>query len=336
MSTGLPAGSALGPAAGAAAATTAATTGAATGGIKAAITAALAPLGLSAKDLAAITAVVGAGMGGGSPPTPGSSSTSGGTSSSGTPQSGSAQGSEARAFLDQVLPAIRTNSSNTYGSGTWTKDANGQWTLNTQLNAGNQGLYDTATGKLDTFLKGLDPNQKAPTLIDDAGGKYSSGLAQTIYDRTMGMQKTGIDDERRAQQARLAEQGFVPGSEGYNREMTRWEEKLGEMRNKGSMDAQIQAAAQALAEAGFTNSARTSEFNSNQQAQAQLAQMLAGARTNATAGLKDLTTQANAPTGSPGNVQAATDSKYTADLNAYNANNQSRNDMINALMRFFL
>jgi len=332
MSTGLPAMSALGPAA--AGTAPAAATGV-LAGTKAAITSALASVGLNAKDAAAIAAVVAASQGGDPPKYPSGTGTSSGSSSSGTP-TGSSQGAEARAFLDQVLPAIRTNSSNPSGSAKWTKDANGQWTLTSELNAGNQGIYDSATGKLDTFLKGFDPSQKAPDLIDDAGGKYSKDLAQTIYDRTMGLQATSISDERRAQQARLAEQGFVPGNEGYNREMARWEEKIGELRNKSSMDAQIQAASQALAEAGFTNSSRTQGFQNSQQLQAQIAQILAGARTNATSGLKDLTTHASAPTGSPANVQAGEQARYIADLANYQSDAQRRNDMVNSIMRLFL
>lgn len=331
MSTGLPAMSALPPAA--ATAPAAASTGLISGA-KAAITSALTSVGLSAKDAAAIATVLAASQGKDPPAYPSGTSSSSGSSTGAT--TGSSQGKEARAFLDEVLPAVRTNSSNPYGSAKWTKDANGQWTLDTRLNAGNQGIYDSATGKLDKFLTEFDPSQKAPALIDDAGGKYSKDLAQTIYDRTMGMQATGISEERRAQQARLAEQGFVPGSEGYEREMTRWEEKLGEMRNKASMDSQIQAAQQALAEAGFTNSSRTQSFQNTQQLQAQIAQILAGARNNATGGLKDLTTQASAPTGSPGNVQSATDARYASDLANYQSDAQRRNDMVNSILRLFL
>lgn len=331
MSTGLPAASALGPAA--VAAPAAATGGLA--GVKAAVTAALAPLGITGADAAKIAAIAAAASSGGNAPSypTGTSSTSGTGTGTG---SATGQGAEAKAFLDQVLPSIRPDSSNAYGDAKWTKDANGKWTLTSSLNAGNQQLFDNSTTKLNALVDGIDPNKAAPTLIDSVGGQYSSDLARTIYERTMGLQKTGIEDERRAQQARLAEQGFIPGNEGYEREMARWEEKMGEMRNKASMDAQIAAASQALNEAGFTNTSRNQTFQNSQQLQAQVAQILSGARTNTTAGLNSLTTQANAPTGSPGSAQGALDSRYAADLANYQSDAQRQNDMINAIMRLFV
>lgn len=326
MSVGLPAGTAL-PAAGAATAAT--TSGLA--GIKAAITSALAPLGITGADAVKIAGLVAAATGGGGSDMP----TLGGGGGAGGATTGSSQGAEARAFLDQVLPALRPNANNSYGSSQWTKDANGNWTISTQLNPANQGIYNDATGGLAQLIAGIDPNKKAPTLLDSAGGNYSQALAQTIYDRTMGMQGLNIEAERKKMQARLAEQGFVPGNEGYKNEMARWENSLGEMSNKAAMDAQIQAASQALNEATFTNNSRTQGFKNDQELQQQLATILAGARTNTTAGLKDLLSQTSAPTGSPGSVQQAAQDKYTADLAAYQSDQAQRNDLIRAIMGLF-
>lgn len=333
MSVGLPAGSAL-PSAAAAATTAGATTGG-LAGIKAAVASALAPLGMSAKDIASVVGLVAAATGGGGGDMPQYGGGGGGGGGVTGATTGSSQGAEAKAFLDQVLPALRPNASNPYGSAQWTKDANGNWKLDTRLNSANQGLFDTSTNSLQQLLAGIDPKAKAPALIDSVRGDYSDALAKTIYNRTMGAQGDAIDAERRRMQARLAEQGFVPGNEGYEREMHRWEQSLGEMSNKAAMDAQIQAAKQSLDEANFTNTSRTQGFTNSQNLQQQLAQILAGARTNATGGLSSLTTQAQAPTGSPGNVQSSLDSKYRADLASYEADQAQRNDMIRAILGLF-
>jgi hypothetical protein len=270
---------------------------------------------------------------GGKPPAfPSGGSSGGGTGAGGT----SSQAEEAKAFLEAVLPYVRVNSTGPGGATNWTRNADGTWTNNQTLSPGNQSIYDSSTGKLNNYTQTIDPNAKAPTLIDDAGGKYSQDLAKTIYQRMAQNFAPDIEQKRRDLQNRLAEQGFVPGNEGYIREMDRFDKMVESQLIDAASQAQIQASKQGLEEADFTNRSRTQNFTNSQDLQAQLARILTGLRTNATSGLKDLTSQASAPTGNPANTTQLAQDKYTADLNAYQSNNQSRNDLIRALMQWGL
>jgi hypothetical protein len=287
------------------------------GNLKSGVTDALKGVGLNKDSIGVITAALASlnksgGSGGGSVATPG------------------AQGSEAASFLEQVLPYLRTNSTNPGASATWSRAADGTYTLNNQLTGSNKDLYDTASSKLAQFMSTIDPNAKPPALLDSAEGNYQSDLAKTIYDRTMGLQSNDIDTARKAQEARLAEQGFIVGNEGYNNEMNRWEDNLGEARNNASKDAQIQAATQALADANFTNTSRTSSFNNSQALQQQIASILAGAKNNATSALTGLTSTSAAPTGNPASTTAQ--GQLANDLSA--SKNQSNNDLIRALLNW--
>lgn len=300
-----------------------------------AITGALAKLGISGKEAATIAGLVLASAGGGKFPSypSGTSSTGGASTGTGT---GSSQGDEAAAFLNKVLPYVRPNSTNPTGSSQWVQGPDGKWTLNTALNDANKSIYDPATSKFSTFVNGIDPNQKAPDLIDDAGGKYSQALADKIYERTARNFKPQFDAQRRELQNLLSQKGMEPGSEGWKTEMDRFEKQMDDQIRQASMDAQIQAATQGLNEADFTNKSRTQGLKNSQDIQAQIASILAGVRNNSTAGLKDLTSQANAPTGSPGNVQSAQDSKYAADVASFQSRNQTQNDLLNALLKWGL
>lgn len=312
--------------------------------------------------------------------------------SAGNPgQSGQQQADAAKQFLEAVMPYVRTNSVNPTGSSTWSRGADGSYTLNSQLNPANQQIYDDATSKLSALTSGLNPNAQAPalldsagpaptlqragaapTLLDSVGGQYQSDLAQAIFDRTMSVQRNTIESQKRALEARLAEQGFFPGQEGYEIAMNQFQDNLLEAQNLAGKDAQIRAAEQALSEgkftndsrlagydaslrglnlnnnasqqefddalagATFTNNSRTQGFKNQQDLQAQLAQILAGTRANATAGMKDLVSSSSAPTGVPANTVAAAGQQYTADLANYVNDNAARNDLIRALMSWGL
>jgi hypothetical protein len=247
-----------------------------------------------------------------------------------------AQSAEAKAFLEAVMPYIRNNASNPTGSANWTRNPDGSFNLDTKLNDANKAIYDPATAKLGQFIGGVNPNEQAPTLLDGSSGTYQQQLADTIFQRTWGTQANDIDEQRRKMEARLVEQGFVPGNEGYLREMNRFEDNLGELRQKVASDAQITAARQGLDEAKFTNESRTQGFKNTQELRAQIANLLAGARTNATAGLDKLITSSSAPTGTPGNAATNAQNQWTADLAAYQSKNQRNNDIIRALMQWGL
>lgn len=193
-----------------------------------------------------------------------------------------------------------------------------------------QGRWDQIQTMLDQTLTGMDPNASVD-LIDNAGGLYSDELADAIYRRTTRLTQPQMDLQRTALEDRLAERGFQVGNEGYNTEMSRFQREYDSSLNDAADRAQIQAATQALREAGFTNTARLGEFQANQNARSQLAQLLAGYERQMMAGLQGNQSQMSAP-GLPGiDVLGAYNNQYQAQLAAYNAETQSDNALLGTI-----
>lgn len=282
----------------------------------------------SVRDVAgAVAAVAGAaGAGGGS-------GSSGGTQTVDPGKATQDQITSTKAFLDAIMPYIRTNSSNPYGSAQWSKDANGNWTLNTALNQGNQAIFDKGT----QGLAGLDMGpQKAPDLIEDAGGKYSDSLADAIYAREARLFEPAQAAKLKALETRLAERGFQAGDAGYKTEMDRYDMQQGDQVRAASTQAQITAAKQALEEAGFTNDARLDEFNAGMTNRTNLAQLYAMMRSGTAGGLQGLTSQASAPTGTAPDATSILTNNANANTAAGAAKDASRNDLWRAIMQWGL
>jgi hypothetical protein len=194
-----------------------------------------------------------------------------------------------------------------------------------------QGQFDTVQSKFQELMSGINPNQSVD-LIDDAGGKYSADLADAIYRRTTRLSDTQMNEAQRSLEQRLAERGFQVGNEGYNTEMNRLGTQRSEHYSDAADRAQIQAAQQALAEAGFTNEARLAEFQGSNNLRAQLAQLLMGREQQLMAGLSGNPTQFQSPSLPGLDVLGAYNSKYQGEVDAYNAEQASSASMLNSLL----
>ena len=293
------AGGASGAAGGAAAP---AASGGLLSGIKGQISSVLAGLGMTGKDAAALAGVIASSMGGGS-----SGGGGGGT--------GGAAGGMGSTY-DVNGPA---------GSLNWSIGPDGRLVQNTNLSPGNQSLYSNSTDKLNQTVGGINPSSKAPDLITDAGGNYSKALQDAIYKRVADNLTPERDQALRALETRLAERGFSVQNQGYKDEMDRFEKSWNTRFQDAAAQAQIQASTQALNEGKFTNDARMTGFNANEKLRQDLITQLAGLRNNATAGTSGLT-------------GGAPDALAWANRNDAlgQASNQSRNDLIQQLIRWGL
>ena len=112
--------------------------------------------------------------------------------------------------------------------------------------------------------------------------------------------------------------------------------RLGTQRSEHYSDAadraQIQAAQQALAEAGFTNEARLAEFQGSNNLKAQLAQLLGGRESQLMAGLSGNASQFQSPQLPGIDVLGAYNNQYLGQLDAYNADQASSASMFNSLL----
>jgi hypothetical protein len=176
------------------------------------------------------------------------------------------------------------------------------------------------TGNLmrDT-LGAMDPNARVD-LIDDVRGMYSDELADAIYNRSTRLSNPQFEEAQRGLETRMAERGFQVGNEGYDTEMDRFQRGMSEHYSDAADRAQIQAAQQSLAEAGFTNNSRLSEFGANEGHKLALANALSNIQSQMSAGLYG----GFAPTGggfsSPAvDVAGLYGQNYNAQMDAYNA-----------------
>jgi len=176
---------------------------------------------------------------------------------------------------------------------------NYDWTQTTTLSPEQQALYDTNVknqqGQAD--VSGMLTNQIQSGLanpLDFSGLTDSAGFAQGLADRSLGdnfnntmsdaayRQQTRyldpqMDQQRQALQANLADQGFVPGTPGYDRAM----QNFMDTSNRAYGSARDSAIGQ-----GY------SQGNTQLQIQNQIAQLLSGQRSQ---GLSELLTQRNQP-----------------------------------------
>lgn len=107
----------------------------------------------------------------------------------------------------QAATAANRPTQNTpFGQIKWTKDAAGNWTMDTSLSPQLQGLFGLQTGAASDVLANLP---KSPI---NAG--------QTAQDAIMSRLQPQLDRQRGQLENQLANQGFSRGSEGYKTALT--------------------------------------------------------------------------------------------------------------------
>jgi len=122
------------------------------------------------------------------------------------------------------LLANRANQKNSTGSTSWEQDEDGNWTQNTQLNAPQQGIFDSQQGaqqKLADLSQGLIGNvgnkkidfSRAPAMPTVGG--YDQRMIDTINK----LNAPGLAQARGSKEAQLAAMGMGTGSgQAWNNE----------------------------------------------------------------------------------------------------------------------
>jgi len=118
---------------------------------------------------------------------------------------------------DKNLTANRANQNNPFGSLTWAKGPDGQWTQNTTLSAGQQGIFDAqqqnqqGLANLGNTLRG----NIGTGAIDFSGAPAMptvGGYNREVIDTMNQLQAPGLMQARGSKEAQLAAMGLGTGS----------------------------------------------------------------------------------------------------------------------------
>ena len=165
------------------------------------------------------------------------------------------------------------------GSTTWTDLGNDRWRSDVTLSPASQALYDQqmgigggmlglaegAVGQLPTEAFTLEGAPAYQSGIDYANLESIPGLgdfetsrqaaADAAFNRVMDRLNPQYDDQQRALETQLANEGFMRGSEGYTRAMDEFSRRRGDMGIAAGYDA-IQAG-EAMRQGLFANAMQT-------------------------------------------------------------------------------
>jgi len=247
------------------------------------------------------------------------------------------------ALYDKLLRDSRVNQIGPDGSQTWSKDANGQWTLTNSLNNSQQGLYDTQQGMSQALLNNAQSGLQGPVDVSnipgmnygttDANGmpNYNQTVADAYYSQGTRYLDPQITQDQRALESRLGAQGFVPGTPAYNQAM----ENFMDAKNRSYGSVRDFATTQ-----GFTTGLQNAQFG-NQARQQSISEALAlrnqplnelnafrsGSQVNAPQG----NAQYQTPNQSAPDVMGTAQNSYNANLGQYNAGVAQNNQTTNSL-----
>lgn len=188
-------------------------------------------------------------------------------------------------------------------------DQSGSKTRDEIISRLENDLYGPGAGKADY--------SKVPTLQTTAGdpNQYFQQAADALYSKNTRYLDVQTGDQRKALEARLSEQGFVPGTPGYDKAMRTFQDTTnrayGDARDSSVLSgvtAGQNIFSNNLANANLNNNASQTAFQQAYQQRAQPFNEYATLRTG-----QQIDNQAT--------QQAATD-RYNADVNSKNATNQ--------------
>lgn len=104
------------------------------------------------------------------------------------------------AGAQQAVQANRVNQTTPYGNLNYTQNSNGTWSA-------NQTNSDQMTGLINSSLSGLQSSQSNPMYGINPGENYSDAIMRRLQPQMQ--QSQGMND------AKLANQGIVPGTQAY-------------------------------------------------------------------------------------------------------------------------
>ena len=211
---------------------------------------------------------------------------------------GKGGGSKAPKAPDFTQAAIATanankyNTSGPYGSGTWAlrpgADANnpqaGDWTQTVTLGQQEQGLYDQGVQNRQGAA------QATGAMLGDLGDRQT--IADALYRKSTQYMDQNFEDQERALETKLQNQGLVMGSQAYDGAMRNFQQTRGQAYEGAATNATINA--------------DTAQNNAVQR----IAQMLAMGREN---------TPQTAGVGGGADLLGAAQAGYGAQMNQYNA-----------------
>lgn len=249
-------------------------------------------------------------------------------------QAATAQAGASQNAINQQTSANRVDQNNPTGSLSWSQDPNtGQWTQNVSL-AGAQQDALTAQQNLQagrsTAAQGLlgqaTSNLSNPIDTSNFTSLYNVGTPgqtnQAAQNAVMGQVTPIIQQNDKALQSQLANQGITAGSEAYQNAMDQ------QARNDNNMNLQAVQAGFAQGNTDVTNNINTGTYDQNQNAY-QLAQAQT-LRNQPLTDINNLTsgqavtqpsfgTYGQAGAATPANYLGAAQSNYNAALDSSNA-----------------
>lgn len=216
---------------------------------------------------------------------------------------------DSRALAIETANANKYNTSSVYGSGNWVlrpgADPNnpqaGDWTQQTTLSAGQQGLYDQ--GVANRMATALAGNQMAGDLGD------RSSVADALYGRATQYMDQQFGDQEAALNTQLQNQGLTQGSAAYDKAMRNF------MQTRGQ------------AYEGAANSAVINADTAQNNATQRMAQILAMTR--------EATPQGPGIGGGP-DLLGAAQGQYRDQLGQYNADQAKKSNDMNSMMQMGL
>lgn len=181
------------------------------------------------------------------------------------------------------------------------------WINEQVMSPDSQGVYDTATQKLNAAMGNISTDPHA----------YNQEVADAIQRRMTRYLAPQQQQERSAMQSNLADRGFQVGNEGYINEMTRMDNNQS-MANADIADrAQITGASQGLAE---------------QSMQQQIAAAMQSMRERQVAGVSGMPTTTATPNMQPYDISGAMMQNYGDQLDAYNAQQANSSNLLGSLL----
>lgn len=238
-----------------------------------------------------------------------------------TPDYAGAAQATAAGNLEAAKYATRANRSNQYtpyGNLTWAENPNGTWTQNIDLNSTGQKLLD-ASNRSSLGLAGLQ-DQATQRVADTQSKPFDYGSVQDVQDAAYKGYTSRLDPQwdaaSKAQDAKLANQGIVQGSEAYDNAMRSF--------NQAKNDAYQQANTAAIGTQGQTyqlaNALRNQNLNE-----------LNALRTGSQVTNPTFNSYAQQATTQGADMLGATKAGYDAQLGAVNANNAGVGNFTNGL-----
>lgn len=247
------------------------------------------------------------------------------------------------ALYEKMLSDSRVNQTGPDGSQTWTKDANGQWTLNTSLNPTQQGLYNTQNALSGQLLGNASSGLQNPVSMDGVPGmnygtvdengmpNYNQTVADAYYSQGTRYLDPQMAQDQRAMESRLGEQGFVPGTPAYNQAMQNFMDTKNRAYGAARDFATTQGFETGLKNAQFGNQARAQTLAETLALRNQPLNELNAFRSGSQVSTPQWNAQYSTPNQQAPDVIGTATQGYNANLGQYNAGTAQSQNTTNSL-----